>query len=119
MAEREPAAGNEFENAGAGVDRDVAKGAVAQVAVEHFPLAVARFGAGVADFRVDVAVAQQNIGPAVVIEIEKRRAPAEKTRVAAQARLKRGVVESVVAQVVIEAGSVAGGIRLDDVEPPR
>src|SRR5882724_1684748 len=63
-----------------------------------------------------MAVAQQNIGPAVVIEVEKRRAPAEKTRVAAETSLKRRVVEGVVAEIVIEAGSVAGEIRLDDVE---
>ena len=65
-----------------------------------------------------MAVTQQDIGPAIAIEIEKRRAPAEKPCVAAQARLKRGVLEGVVAEIVIQAGGVTGEVGLNDVEAP-
>ncbi len=63
-----------------------------------------------------MAVAGQDVGPAVVIEIEEAGAPTKKAGVAAQAGLEGHVFEVVVAQVAVKRGSVAGEIGFDDFE---
>ena len=63
-----------------------------------------------------MAIRQQDIGPTVVVKIQKRRAPAQEARVAPQARLKGLVLEEIVAQVPVKAGRVPGEIRLHDIQ---
>ena len=44
-------------------------------------------------FRIDVAVAEQDVRPAVIVEVQKADSPAEEARVAAQPGLKGLIVE--------------------------
>ena len=93
-----------------------AKRPLRRVAVKEFALGVAGFGLQLLDFRIDVAVADQNVGPAVVVEIEEAAAPAEKLRVRAEAGGEGGVFEGAAAEIVIERRSVAGEIGFHEVE---
>src|SRR6185295_17091161 len=68
--------------------------------------------------RVDVPVADENVRPAIVIEIYKADAPAKEPRVLTQPRLKRLVIEDHLPQVSIEARSVTRKVRLYDVDLP-
>ena len=54
------------------------------------------------DLRVDVAVDEQQIGPAIVVHIEEHNAPAEILSVQTEAGGKGLVVEGAVAVVAIE-----------------
>src|SRR5216683_2966269 len=67
-------------------------------------------------FRVDVAVGEEQIGPAVVVEIEKRDAPAEVLRVEPESRGKGFVVEGAVAIVAVERGGIVGEIGFEQIE---
>ena len=63
-----------------------------------------------------MAVADQNVGPAVVIEIYKTSAPAEILGVSAQSSGKCRVLEIRAAQIVVERRRVAGKIRFHNVK---
>jgi len=63
-----------------------------------------------------VAVADENVGPAVVVHIKKTAAPAEILRVLAQTALESRVLEIRPAKVVIQGGRVAGEIGFDEIE---
>ena len=67
-------------------------------------------------FRVDVAVDEEQIRPAVVVEIEKRDAPAEVLRVEPESRGKGFIVEGAVAIVVVERGGIVGEIGFEQIE---
>src|SRR5580704_16807362 len=67
-------------------------------------------------FGIDVAVDQQEIGPTVIVEIEKHGAPAEILGVQAEAGVKSDIVEGAIAVVAIERGSVVGEIGFENVQ---
>ena len=67
--------------------------AVVQVVVEQFSLRISGFGLQLLDLGIDVAVADQDVGPSVVIEIEEAAAPAEKLRMRTEAGGEGGVFE--------------------------
>ena len=90
--------------------------AIVQVAVEQFALGIASLGFQLFDFGIDVAVADQDVGPAIVIEVEKAATPAQKLRVCAQSRGKGGVLKGAATEVVVERGRIAGEVCLDQVE---
>src|SRR5256885_7519819 len=94
ITEGTAARGSRSRNSSAGVERDVFEVAVAQIAIEKFALRVAGFGGELFDFRIDMAVADEDVGPTVVVKIEKAAAPAEILRVFAETGLKRGVFKS-------------------------
>ena len=71
---------------------DVGEASVAQVAIHDLALFVAGFGLELADFRIDVAVDEEQIEPAVAVEIEKADAPAEPPRVEAEAARERAIL---------------------------
>ena len=60
------------------LERNIREVAVAEVAIEQLALTVSGFGFQLLDFGIDVAVADQNVGPAVVVVIEEAAAPAQK-----------------------------------------
>ncbi len=101
---------------GSGILRDILEASVAQVLVEDLALRVSGFGLQLLDFGIDVAVAHQNVGPAVVVEVEESAAPAEILGVQAQSGLKGGVLEVRATLVVIQGWSVAREIGFHDVE---
>src|SRR3989441_4273970 len=116
IAEGAAARGDGNGDAGAGLGGDVGETAVAEIFVEQLLLRVAGFGFELLDFGIDVAVANENVGPAVVVHVEKAAAPAEILRVSAESSGESGVLEIGATEIAIERGRVAGEIRLDDVE---
>ena len=63
-----------------------------------------------------MAVADQNVGPAVIVEIEKPAAPAQELRVCAQARRECCVFKSGLAKIVIERRGVSREVGFHQVE---
>src|SRR5271157_1045947 len=95
---------------------NVGETAVVQILVQQFALGVSGFTFDLLDFGIDVAVADQNVGPAVVLHVEKTAAPAQKLGVRAQTRREGDVFETGPALVVIERRRVAGKVGFDDVK---
>src|SRR5207245_8414527 len=89
---------------------------VAQVAVEQFALRVAGLGLELLDLGIDVAIADQNVGPAVIVHIKKSAAPPEVLRMHAQACSEGGVLEIGSALIVIERRRISCEICFYDVE---
>src|SRR5580704_3696676 len=89
---------------------------VAQIPVKQFTLGITRFGVELFDIGINVAVADQNIGPAIVVEIQESAAPSQKLRVRAQPRGKRGVLEVARALIVVERRGVTGEIGLHQIQ---
>ena len=98
--------------------RNIFEAAIAQVAIEQLALRIPRLGLKLLDFRIHVAVADENIRPAVVIHVEKPATPAQILSVRAQARGKGRIFKTAVAEVVVERGRVAGEVRFYDVQVP-
>src|SRR5450755_2015355 len=65
-----------------------------------------------------MSVAQQDVGPAVIVEIQEPGSPSQEARVAAESGLKRDILEGPLSQVAIQTRRIPGEIRLHDVEPP-
>src|SRR5205807_7640996 len=63
-----------------------------------------------------VAVAEENVGPTVVVHVKKTATPAEVLRVLAEAALVSGVLKIRAAEIVVERRRVAGEIRFDQIE---
>ncbi len=63
-----------------------------------------------------MAVADENVGPAVVVHVKKTAAPAEILRVLAEAALIGGVLEICAPEIVVERRCVAREIRFDEIE---
>ena len=99
-----------------GIEGNVIKAPIAQIFVEQLALRVACFRFELLDFGVHMAVANQDVGPAVVVEVEKAAPPAKILGVLAEAALKCSVLEISAAEIVIERRSVAGKIGLDQIE---
>jgi hypothetical protein len=72
------------------------------ILVEQLALRVARFGAQLLHLRIDMAIADEDVGPAITVEIEKTNAPAEILRVAAESGGESGIFKGGAAEIVIE-----------------
>src|SRR6185437_7956872 len=68
------------------------------------------------DFRVDVAVGGDDVGPAIVVDVDEHGAPAEFVGVDAETGRIGYVVEGAVTVGVVEGGGVVGEIGLEDVQ---
>src|SRR6266849_10913793 len=116
VAEGAPARGDRRGDARPGVVGNIIEAPVAQILVKQLALRVAGFGLELLDFRIDVAVANENVGPAVVVHVEKPAAPAEILGVLPEAALVSGVLEIGAAEIVVKRGCVAGKICFDEIE---
>src|SRR5260370_17327646 len=67
-------------------------------------------------FWVDVSVHQQQVGPAIVIEVEEQGVPSEILGVESQSGGERNVVKCSISVVTIERGSVVGKIGAKNVQ---
>src|SRR5262245_46797366 len=94
----------------------VLEAAVLKVPVDDLALPIARLGSNLFDLRIDVAVDQEEIEPAVLIEIEETDAPPEPPRVEPDAARERAIRAETVAAVRIQRGGVAGEVGLEDVD---
>ena len=63
-----------------------------------------------------MAVADQNVGPAVIIHVEKTATPAQIARIQSQPAFKGAVFEISIAAIAIQRMGVAGEIGFEDVE---
>ena len=63
-----------------------------------------------------MTVANEDVGPAVIVHVKKTAAPAEILRVLAETALIGGVLEIRAAQIVVERRRVASEIRFDEIE---
>ena len=95
---------------------DVGESSVAVVVIKNSRFLKVAAEVLAVDFGIDVAVNQQKIGPAVIVEVEEHRAPSQILRVQAESGGEGDVVECAVAVVAIEGGGVVGEIGFEDVE---
>src|SRR5262249_24832344 len=79
--------------------RHVLEFAVAQVAVKQLWLRVASLGMELLRLGVHVAIAEQDVRPAIIVEIEKAAPPTEILRMLPEACGKRGVFKRVISNV--------------------
>src|SRR5579872_1029912 len=68
-------------NSGASIQRDIFEMPVALIAIQQLSLGVAGFGAQLFDLGINMAIANQDVRPAVIIEVEKTTAPSKILRV--------------------------------------
>src|SRR5439155_8595542 len=83
---------------------------------EQLALRITCFGLQLLDLGIDVAVADKNVGPAVVVHVEETAAPAEILRVLAETALIGGVLEIRADQIVVERRGVSREIGFDQIE---
>jgi len=69
IAQRTAATVNNFQDARSSVERYILEFAVAQIAIEYLALAITRFAGLFGYFRIDVAIARENIGPTIVVKV--------------------------------------------------
>src|SRR3954468_2522882 len=100
----------------ASLKRYICEVAVPQVLIKQLALSIPRFRLELLYFWIDVTVANQNVGPAVIVEIKESNAPAEELRVRAQSCRERCIFEICSTLVVVKRRSVAGEVCFDDVK---
>src|SRR5437660_3531025 len=115
VAESAAARSDGHGDSGAGIVGNIVEAAVAQILVEQLALRVTCFGLELLDFGIDVAVADKNVGPAVVVHVEETAAPAEILRVLAETALVGGVLEIRAAEIVVERRGVSREIGFDQI----
>src|SRR5439155_1759819 len=116
VAEGASARGDRRGNSGASVIGNIFEAPVAQIFVEQLALRITRFSLELLDFGINVTVANEDVGPAVIVHVKKTAAPAEILRVLAETALIGGVLEIRAAEIVVKRRRVAGEIRFDQVE---
>src|SRR6266851_5470037 len=116
VAEGAAARGDGRRDAGTGVVGNVVEAAVAEIFVKQLALRVAGFGLELLDLGIDVAVAEEDVRPAVVVHVKKTAAPAEILGVLAEAAQVGGVLEIRAAEIVIKRRGIASEIRFDEIE---
>ena len=90
--------------------------AVAQIAIEILALGVGRIHLRAIDLGIHVAVGDEDVEPAIVIDVDEADAPAEQARIDAEACLVGAIVERAVAEIHKERIGIAGEIGLHDIE---
>ena len=88
----------------------------AEIAVDDLALRIGRFRLQLVHLGIDVAVGEEDVEPAVVVEVDEPGAPAEPPRVEAEAAGERPVLAEAVPEVGVQRRRVAGEVGLDDVE---
>src|SRR5260370_12464763 len=106
IAEGAAAAGYFFENPRSAIHRYICELAISQISIQDLALTISRLGIGLAYFWKNMTVAEEKVGPAVVVEIHEADAPAEKARILAEAGLACLIVENHLADIAIQAGGI-------------
>ena len=65
-----------------------------------------------------MSIADQDVGPAIIVHIEKAAAPAEILSVRPQPRGKRRILKIPIAAIVVERWRIAGEISLHNIQVP-
>src|SRR5205085_7215597 len=87
---------------------------IAGIAIDHTRAAMLVLFENMFDFRVDVAGDGEDIGPAVVVQINQPRSPLNVSRMLEACR-PRGVFKETAPRVLIKRRQVVGKMRLEDV----
>src|SRR5690242_3944272 len=116
IADGEAAGGLRSGDAWAGAGGDVGEGAVAIVVIKDARLLKSAAEMLAVDFGIDVSIDEEQVGPAIVIEIEKHGAPSEIFGVEAESHWESDIIESAIAVIPIERGGVVRKICFEDVE---
>ena len=118
IADGEAAADLGNEERGAGGGAHLAEGSVVLIEVEELRFAVGDAGLGVVDLRIDVAVDEDEVLPAGVVEVDEGVAPADVGNAGVgDAGLMRDVGEVEVAVVAIEGGVLVAEVGDGDADP--
>src|SRR5262249_47514176 len=88
-----PASCNLFQHPGPGVGRYVRKPSISEILVHNLALTVARLDLGLGNFRINMTVGHEDVGPSIVVEVQKAHTPTEEPRILPQASLKGPVFE--------------------------
>ena len=96
--------------------RDVLEASVAEVAVHDLALLVARLRLDPLDLRIDVAIDDEEVEPAVVVEIDEADAPSEPAGVQPDAGGERPIVAEALAAVGVQRRGVAGEVGLEEID---
>ncbi len=95
---------------------NIAERSVAVVVIKNARLFVAAAQMLAVDFGIDVPVHQNQIGPAIVVEVEEHGSPAQILRVQAQSRGRGRIGKGAVAVVAVQRRSIVGEIGFENVE---
>src|SRR4051794_33884272 len=98
------------------LQRNILESTVAQIFVQQLSLRIPRFGLQLPDLGIDMPVADQDVGPAIVIHIEEPASPTKVLRMQAEAGGEGCVLKVGSPLIVIERGCVPCEIRLHHVE---
>src|SRR5258708_2194694 len=104
-------------NARTSVEGDIFELPVVLIPVKYFALPESVVEAVRIYLRIDVTVGHEQVRPAVVVDVDKERAPTQKLGVGTEPRDIGYVGEGAVPVVVIERGSGIGKVGPDDVQP--
>src|SRR5580700_4735932 len=89
---------------------------IAEISIQKFALRVPRLCLELLNLGIHVPVADENVRPAVVIEIQESATPSEKLRVRAQTRGESCVLKVAAAHIVIKRRRISRKVRLHQVE---
>src|SRR6185312_5882909 len=93
-----------------GTLRNVLKLSISEIAVENRPVFIVNVDVQILYFGEGVTVHEQQIFPAIVIEIEEAGTPADVTRISAESGFKCDVVEDSFSSIAIERFEFIGKI---------
>src|SRR4029077_9759447 len=108
--------GHRIGNAAPRVQRNIRKMAVAEIAIQKFALRISRLCLELLNLGIHVPIADQNVRPAIVIEIQESATPPEKLRVRAQARGESCVFKVAATQIVVKRWRISRKVRLHQIE---
>ena len=97
---------------------DVLEPAVAEIAVHDLALLVSGFGRELLHLRIDMTVGEEQVQPAVVVEVQEGSPPAQPPGVDAHAAHEGPVVAVAVPAVAVQRRGVPGEVGLEDVHEP-
>ncbi len=117
IAGRQPARRTYRRNPGPGIGGNIGERSVAFVVIQNLRLFEIAAKVLAVHFGINVAIDEQQIGPAVVVHIDERHAPAEILRVQSESGGKGLVVKCAVAIVPVERGSIVGKIGFEKIQP--
>ena len=93
----------------------VRKPSIPKILIEHMPILIANVYAEPVDFGIGVAVDQQKVFPAVIVEIKEAATPANKTSVVSQSGALRSIVKLAVAAIAIQSFAFVGKVAAKQV----
>src|SRR5207253_7423359 len=87
-----------------------------KISIEQLTLRIPCFGFQLFDFGIHVSVADENVGPAIIVHVKKAAAPSQVLRVHSQASGKSGIFKIPAPAIVVERGSIPGEVGLNNVQ---